>query len=131
MSSNTSGGSVDLSSIVKFDDKKCEGSIPMSRKYELVRYSLPKLGAGFFDAFRMAIVEMTCLGERRFDLSGYPYETHEDALMHDWASLGQDFENILTRTEYADVEKLGSKSAPAFEIPGQNVGSSPKRSKHA
>jgi hypothetical protein len=39
----------------------------------------------------MAIVELTCLGERRFDVSGYPHDRELDGLTSDWQAFGQDF----------------------------------------
>jgi hypothetical protein len=63
----------------------------MAKKYELVRDRMPTPGGGFVEAFRMAIVEFSCLGERHFDLTGYPHESEAAALMSDWAALGVDF----------------------------------------
>ena len=64
----------------------------MSKKYEEVRVKIPLPGGGFAHALRMAIVEFSCLGERRFDIAGYPYESEEDAFASDLERLAQDAE---------------------------------------
>ena len=54
----------------------------MSKKYQVFRRKslLPEGG----------IDEFSCLGERRFDLSGYPHESELDAFAEDWAKLAED-----------------------------------------
>ena len=70
----------------------------MTKRYQLVkvRHHDPS-GVGFIDAFRMALVEFGCLGERHFDVSGYPHESSAHALMADWSRLGQDMRCIQQR----------------------------------
>jgi hypothetical protein len=63
----------------------------MSKKYELVRDKIPLPGGGFFEAFRMALVDISCFGEgHRLDITGYPHETEAGAMASDWAALGVD-----------------------------------------
>jgi hypothetical protein len=62
----------------------------MSRRYQVVRDRIVRPGGSFVEAFRMAIVEFTNLGERRFDLAGYPHDSEQDALVRDWAEVGKD-----------------------------------------
>jgi hypothetical protein len=64
----------------------------MTKKYEEIRVRVPLPGGGFAEALRMAIVEFSCLGERRFDIGGYPYESEEHAFASDWERLAQDAE---------------------------------------
>jgi hypothetical protein len=68
-------------------------------KYELVRDKLPLPGGGFAEAFRMALIEFSCLGGRHLDLTGYPHESEAAALMSDWAALGVDFRVAADKVE--------------------------------
>jgi hypothetical protein len=68
----------------------CVGFQTMSKRYQVVRDKIWRSEGGFIEAFRMAIVEFTNLGERRFDLDGYPHASEEEALMRDWAEIGKD-----------------------------------------
>ena len=71
----------------------------MSKKYILGRDRIPTPVGGFIEAFRMALVELTNMGERNFDLTGYPHETEADALMSDWAALGADFTQAAAKID--------------------------------
>lgn len=63
----------------------------MTKRYQLVADRVPNpSGAGFFETLKMAVVEFSCLGETRFDLSGYPHQSEGRALAQDWDRLGQD-----------------------------------------
>jgi hypothetical protein len=72
----------------------------MSKKYELVRDRIPLPRGGFIEAFRMALVDLSCFGEgRRMDLTGYPHESEVAAMMSDWAALGIDMRAAVKRIE--------------------------------
>lgn len=62
----------------------------MSKKYQLVRERVQSPESGFVEAIRVALVEFACLGERRFDITGYPYEGEDEAFLEDWRALGTD-----------------------------------------
>ena len=62
----------------------------MSKKYEIVRDKVPLPGGGFIEAVRMALIDLSCFGERHLDLTGYPHESEAAALASDWAALGVD-----------------------------------------
>lgn len=89
----------------------------MSKQYQVIKDRVPRPGGGFVEAFRMAIVEFTCLGERQFDVAGYPYATEGEALATDWAALGLDFRNATT-----SIMADHGKEAPddARQTPGQS-----------
>lgn len=64
----------------------------MTKRYQIIRQKMPSpTGTGFIEALRVAIVEFSCLGERRFDVSGYPHESVEDALSCDLQMLSDDY----------------------------------------
>lgn len=77
----------------------------MSQRYQIARDRIVRPGGSFIDAFRMAIVEFTSLGERRFDIAGYPHDSEQEALIRDWAEVGKDIKvaeakiRILALTE--------------------------------
>ena len=82
---------------------------PMAKRYQVIRDRLPVPGGGFKEAFRMALIEFTCLGERRFDISGYPHESEYGALMSDWSALGADLRVAVKciETEARDEQQGG------------------------
>ena len=82
------------------------GVFGMSKKYELVRDKIPLPGGGFVEAFRMALFDLSCLGDgRRLDLTGYPHESEEAAMMSDWAALGVDFKAAVDKVQlWIEVE---------------------------
>jgi hypothetical protein len=91
----------------------------MTKKYELVldRISLP--GGGFVEAFRMALLDLSCFGEgRRLDLTGYPHESESAALQSDWAALGVDLKRAAQRVlaEAEGSNAGGGSSADARPI---------------
>lgn len=72
----------------------------MAKKYELVRDRVPRPEGGFIEAFRMALVDLSCFGEgRRLDLSGYPHESEQAAMRSDWEALGADFRASAEKLE--------------------------------
>lgn len=79
----------------------------MSKTYQVVRDRIPRVGGGFVEAFRMALVDFSCFGERHLDLTGYPHESEAAALMSDWAALGGDFRAAAERAA-APAEREGS-----------------------
>ena len=82
----------------------------MTKKYQIVREKIPKAGGGFIEAFKMALIEFTCLGETRYDVSGYPHETVSEALVSDWATLTQDFRQATKKIESENVKEAGKFS---------------------
>ena len=85
----------------------------MTKKYQIVREKIPKAGGGFIEAFKMALIEFTCLGETRYDVSGYPHESASEALMSDWAALTQDFRHATKKIEAENVKEVGKFSDDA------------------
>ncbi len=86
----------------------------MSAKYEIVQEKVAVAGGGFMKAFRIAIVEMTCMGERRFDVAGYPYETSSEALADDWSVIGQDGQTAI-RKIVADAERADGETQTSHD----------------
>ena len=90
----------------------------MSKKYEVVRDKIPLPGGGFVEAFRMALVDLSCFGEgHRLDLTGYPHESEAAAMQSDWAALGVDFRKAADKV-LADAQE-SSASAGRNKRPGQ------------
>jgi len=88
----------------------------MSKKYEVVRDRIPLPGGGFVEAVRMALLDLSCFGDgRRLDLTGYPHESEEAAMMSDWAALGVDFKAAVNKVQlWIEVEGDGeSDGSPA------------------
>lgn len=83
-------------------------SCVMSKKYEIVKGKIVSPGGGFIEAFRMAIVEMTCFGERRFDVSGYPYDTPSQALSNDWIVIGEDGRAAIEKVAHEAKDQDGA-----------------------
>jgi len=99
----------------------------MTKQYKAFRRRLPKPGGGgFFEAIQMALVDMSCLGERRFDLSGYPHESEADALMSDWVALGGDMQHAIEeiskesraggRSEQTSIEETEGRTASGRKV---------------
>src|SRR5262249_7640991 len=73
----------------------------MSKKYYVVEDKIPLPGGGFAKAVRMALLDMSCLGDgRHLDLTGYPHQSEEAAMMSDWAALGVDFSKAVSKTQF-------------------------------
>ena len=70
-------------------------AVPMAKKYEVVLDRVPVAGGGFVEAFRMALVDLSCFGEQHLDLSGYPHESAEAAMASDWAAIGADVRRAM------------------------------------
>jgi hypothetical protein len=89
-------------------------ALKMSKKYEIVRDKMPVPGGGFIEAFRMALVDLSCFGERHLDLTGYPqeHESEAAAMMSDWAALGADFRNVADKVISEDgADENGGRTA--------------------
>lgn len=89
----------------------------MSKKYEVVSEKVLSPTGRIVEAFRVAIVEMTCLGERRFDLSGYPHESASEALSEDWAAIGHDGRIAVKKV----ATELGSENVTKEEAEQKSV----------
>lgn len=76
----------------------------MSKRYELIWDKVPVSGGGFIRAVRMALVDMSCFGERHLDLAGYPHDSEQDALLSDWSALGADFREAVGKIE-SEIER--------------------------
>ena len=115
-------GALSWSCIGKGD---CFGAQKMSKRYQFVRERIVSPEGGFMEAFRMAIVDFTNLGERRFDLAGYPHASEQDALVRDWTEIGKDLKiaerKILTRAtkELSRDRQHEPAKAGRDEQPGQ------------
>lgn len=83
----------------------------MSKKYEIVHDKIPVAGGGFIEAFRMALVDLSCFGERHLDLAGYPHESAEAALLSDWAALGVDMRAAAEKVAASAKDEGGTDSA--------------------
>lgn len=88
----------------------------MTKRYQLVRESVLTPAGGFVEAVKMAIFEFGCLGERRFDLSGYPHQSENHALASDWDKLGQDalsatakFRNEISHNHITDAAEVAAQ----------------------
>jgi hypothetical protein len=98
----TVSGFQDAASIANPPDKSARhlrliSENTMTKKYIVVRDRIPSAIGGFIEAFRMALVELANMGERHFDLTGYPHDTEADALLSDWAALGADFNDAASK----------------------------------
>jgi hypothetical protein len=71
----------------------------MVKKYQVLRERIPTSEGGFVEALRVALVEFACLGERRFDISGYPHSSAHDALLSDWQALAHDARSAVRKVE--------------------------------
>ena len=98
----------------------------MSRNYEMDHEGAPRLGGSFMKAIRLVILEMACLGERRFEVSGYPHVSLVDALSDDWAAIGQDFRSALQRIEKSDVEPFDATNSGSSKQDGRTARSEHK-----
>lgn len=72
-------------------EHQCRVTHMSAKKYEVRRVRIPDQQGGYFEAFRLALVDLACFGERNLDLTGYPHESEEAALASDWQALGVDF----------------------------------------
>ena len=72
-------------------------ALVMSKRYEPVRNKIPMPGGRFAEALRMALVDLTCFGERHLDLAGYPHESEAAAIMGDWSAVGVDFRTAAAK----------------------------------
>ena len=91
----------------------------MAKRYQIVRDRMPNRDGGFIEAFRLALIEFSCLGERRFDISGYPYGSQEDAFGDDWQALAGD-----ARAAIKHVGKIAIKSEGPDNGEGQQASKS-------
>lgn len=90
---------------------------PMIKKYEIVSDRIPLTSGGFVQAFRMALVDLACFGEKHLDVTGYPHETEQQALSSDWTALGADFRSAYNQvsaelgTQRGDDDRCSGKVA--------------------
>jgi len=80
----------------------------MSKRFQIVRDKMPTPDGSFIEAIRIALFEFACLGERRFDISGYPYESASEAFEDDWQALGADAKRAATIVIDRDEPEGGS-----------------------
>ncbi len=67
-----------------------------------------RLRNGNVGGFSVGLADFACLGVKRFDVAGYPYEDEHDAIYSDWVKLGQDIkkaeETIIGHSERSDFK---------------------------
>jgi hypothetical protein len=98
----------------------------MAKKYAVLRLKTPKPEGGFLEAFELGIVDLNAWGDEYFDASGYPYPDEVHAFVHDWATLGVDFQEAMRKVDELareqnrqitgandNVEKARRSTAPA------------------
>jgi hypothetical protein len=78
------------------------------------------------EAFRIALVEITCLGPiRTLDLTGYPHEDEQHAMLSDWQALGVDLKAAAQKIEAAarvtGGDSDGSAGGTAEAKPGSGT----------
>ena len=76
-----------------------EAASQMAKKYVLLRLKTPKPEGGFWEAFRMGIVELGSSGDEYFDESGYPFPDEVHAFVHDWLNLSSDFQTAMRKVD--------------------------------
>ena len=86
----------------------------MAKKYAVLRLKGPKPEGGFWEAFRLGLVELASTGEEFYDESGYPFPDEVHAFVHDWLNLGGDF-----RTAMRKVDDMRGQHNWAGEVHGQ------------
>lgn len=82
----------------------------MSKKYQVVSDRVRTPEGGFISSIRMALVEFTCLGERRYDIAAYPHSDHFDAFSSDWANLGGDARKAIEKVRL-EIDATGRGDA--------------------
>lgn len=91
----------------------------MTKKYALLRIKTPKPGGGFWEAFRLGLVELGSSGDEFYDHSGYPFPDEVHAFVHDWLNLSGDFQTAMRK-----VEDMKGQPDWAGEMHGQREGGS-------
>ena len=81
----------------------------MSKRYQIVRDLVPTREGGFVHAIRVAIVEFACMGERRFDISGYPHHSADDAFVDDWNAIAGDARRAISKVGEIAARSAGSE----------------------
>lgn len=71
----------------------------MAKKYAVLRIKTPKPEGGFWEAFRLGLVDYGSTGEEYFDESGYPFPDEVHAFVHDWLNLSGDFRAAMRKVE--------------------------------
>jgi hypothetical protein len=91
----------------------------MTKKYQLVRDRIAVPGGGFVEALRMALIDLSCLGESHLDLTGYPHDSEAAAMASDWAALG------------VDMRAAAEKVSMLAQVKGKDEGGRRSRSQEA
>ena len=81
-----------------------ERALPMPTKYALLRLKTPKPGGGFWEAFRLGLVELGSNGDEFYDQSGYPFPDEVHAFVHDWLNLSGDFQEAMRKVDAHHAE---------------------------
>ena len=96
----------------------------MSKKYQVIQEVTRNSDSGFLAAIRVALVDFTCMGERRFDLAGYPYENADEALWSDWVAIGSDARRAIKAISVENAElKAGEDRKKTTEPTGTDASS--------
>lgn len=89
----------------------------MSKHYRAVKKRLKSPTGGIVEAIEIAIVEFTCLGEKHYDLQGYPYTDTQSALAADWKALGIDMRNAVNKVAASEHLTAGGTEAEKAATP--------------
>jgi hypothetical protein len=89
----------------------------MAKKYALLRLKTQKPEGGFWEAFRLGLVELGSTGEEYYDESGYPFPDEVHAFVHDWLNLSGDFQNAMRKIE----DTRGQHNWGAGEVHGEGA----------
>ena len=71
----------------------------MTQRYTVIKSKVPGAGGRFVEAFLLGLADLGSLGDRYFDLAGYPYETETEALSSDWLRLEGDFRAAVNKID--------------------------------
>lgn len=69
----------------------------MAMKYAILRLKAPRAEGGFWEAFRLGLVDFGSTGEQYYDESGYPFPDEVHAFVHDWLNLSSDFQIAMSK----------------------------------
>lgn len=76
----------------------------MAKKYAVLRLRTQKPEGGFWEAFRLGLVEFGSTGDEYFDESGYPFPDEVHAFVQDWINLSGDFQRATRKLDEMRLE---------------------------
>src|SRR5262249_20955797 len=92
-----------------------ETAFQMAKRYALLRLKSPKPEGGFWEAFRLGLVDFGSSGEEYFDESGYPFPDEVHAFVHDWLNLSGDFQAAMQKVEHMKRDHNAATGTPDGE----------------